>query len=324
MRGARDDSQFSVGQCLSYVDLTECALGTTRPARASPWCCRGRVLKRRRTQARNAGRHAESNRVPPRGHPIASYIPRIGYNPCVSTSVRHPDAGPLVEDIAAVIQADVMEGVIASGTWLRQQAIAEQFGVSRTPVREALQKLETRGVLELVPNRGALVRGPTPLEIRETYRVRAELEGLAAELAAVRIQPGELDELRKASELFGRAIQRFVKRGAAQDVPSSADGTWRQANTRFHEIVHAAAGNDRLRAVIADLHRTFPRNLTWSALRGNPRLLVRNVAEHDAILEAIAAGDPARAREAMSGHVRRSGELVADWFERRPASGGSR
>jgi len=85
------------------------------------------------------------------------------------TNAREPTAlstGSLVDGLAQRIMAQVMHGEIPSGSWLRQQALAAEHGVSRTPVREALQKLEANGIVQLFPNRGALVRGPTPRQIR--------------------------------------------------------------------------------------------------------------------------------------------------------------
>src|SRR3954454_17732051 len=94
----------------------------------------------------------------------------------------------LVDKLAAQLQARVLSGEFPSGTRLRQETLAEEFGVSRTPVREALRKLQATGLVELQPNRGALVRGLSLREIRDAYEVRAELEALAAELAAERIR----------------------------------------------------------------------------------------------------------------------------------------
>ena len=207
-----------------------------------------------------------------------------------------------------------MSGAIPVGSWLRQETLATEFGVSRTPVREALRKLEARGVVALVPQRGALVRGPTAREVRETYQVRAELEGLAAELAATRIGDDQIRRLRDAEELFRRSVRKLVK-GNRPDAAAD-DGDWFRANTLFHDVVQEAGGNDRLRVAIADLHRTFPRNLTWSALRENVRLLEENIEQHQRIREAIVDGSPERARREMRDHVRRAGELVCDWFER--------
>src|SRR3954447_1254032 len=85
-----------------------------------------------------------------------------------------PDGTALVDGLATDIHAAILAGEIPLGTWLRQEQLAEQFGVSRTPVREALRILQASGVVQQMPRRGALVKGPTPTEIREAYVVRAE------------------------------------------------------------------------------------------------------------------------------------------------------
>jgi DNA-binding GntR family transcriptional regulator len=94
----------------------------------------------------------------------------------------------------------------------------------------------------------------------------------------------------------------------------SGDGSaWGHANDLFHEAILIAAGNHVLRQAVVDLHRRVPRNLTWSALR-TPQLLEQNVHEHGQIHAAIEARDADLARDAMGRHVRRSGELISDWF----------
>jgi DNA-binding GntR family transcriptional regulator len=224
----------------------------------------------------------------------------------------------LVDDLAAEIQRRIMTGEVPIGSWLRQQTMAKEFGVSRTPVREALQKLEAMGIVELVPYRGALTRGPTARQIRETYEIRAELEGLAAELAAARIRPDQLDQLRAAAALFSESIEELGGSASAKPGGSEREQPWQKANTMLHEIVLEAAGNERLSGLIADLHLSFPRNLTWAALWENPRLLRENVAEHERVVAAIEATDPRAARRAMVSHVQRAGAIVTDWFERQP------
>src|SRR5262245_64442056 len=104
--------------------------------------------------------------------------------------------GPaLVDELAAAIHARVLSGELPSGTRLRQEALAEEFGVSRTPVREALRKLQAGGLVELQPHRGAVVRGLSSREIRDAYEVRATLEALAARLAAERVSREQLKRL---------------------------------------------------------------------------------------------------------------------------------
>jgi len=228
------------------------------------------------------------------------------------------DDRPLVDHLAAVLQARVLSGEIATGTRLRQEAIASEFGVSRTPVREALRKLQALGVAVLEPNRGAVVRGPSAREVREAYEVRAELEGFAAERAAALITDSQLQRLRNAQRLFQRSISTLVsRRRRAPDAHTTwdDDSDWVRANDSFHQAILEAAGNERLLRTIADLHVAYPRALTWSALSGSSALLEENVEQHAAILAAIEARDSAAARQAMAAHIRSAGELVARRLE---------
>ncbi len=226
-----------------------------------------------------------------------------------------------MDELAASIQARVLSGDIPTGTRLRQESLAAEFGVSRTPVREALRKLQASGLVELQPRRGALVRGPTVREIREAYEIRAELEGLAAELAATRIRDEELVRLRRAQALFRHSVATLLEwRGSRQPgerPPADAHDEWIEGNDLFHLAIQEASGNARLRSTLADLHRSFPRDLTWISLEENARLLDENVAQHEGILRAIEQHDPASARRRMVEHVRRAGELVTRRFEER-------
>ena len=227
----------------------------------------------------------------------------------------------LVDRLAAAIEARVLSGDLPTGSRLRQETLASEFGVSRTPVREALRKLQAAGVVRVEPNRGAVVRGPTAREVREAYEVRAELEGLAAELAALRIRDVELRRLHDAQAMFLRsmtALLAWKRRGDGEaEPPAAAHDEWIRGNDLFHLAIQDAAGNERLRSTLADLHLSFPRDLTWIVLGESSRLLEENVAQHAAILEAIEAHDAARARAAMVEHVRRAGELVTRRVDQR-------
>jgi DNA-binding GntR family transcriptional regulator len=225
----------------------------------------------------------------------------------------------LADRLAADLKASVLAGEIPAGTRLRQEAVAARFGVSRTPVREAFRKLQAGGIVKLEPYRGAVVRGPEARDVREAYEVRAALEGLAAELAAVRIEESELRALREAEELFRRSIGTLVDRrrhGDQDGAPRRDIADWARANDQFHQAIHDAAGNERLRATISELHASFPRDLTSIVLGGSSRLLKENVEQHSAILSAIERHEPAEARQRMIEHVRRAGELVTFRFER--------
>jgi DNA-binding GntR family transcriptional regulator len=214
----------------------------------------------------------------------------------------------IVETISATLQARVMTGEIPIGSWLRQQTIAQEFGVSRTPVREALRKLEASGTVELHLHRGALVRGTTAREIREAYDVRAELEGYAAELAAFWVTAEQLEQLRDALRAF--EVAAAAGRAADRDVVRVADHA-------FHELLQLASGNDLLHRTIRRIHGRFTYGLTWMTVGINPSLLAENAETHRAVLDAVERRDGADARRLMSAHVRRSGELVGHVFERR-------
>jgi DNA-binding GntR family transcriptional regulator len=226
-----------------------------------------------------------------------------------------PAPAAAAESLAAQLQNRIIAGDYPAGVRLRQELLAEEFGVSRMPVREALHKLQAAGLVEILPRRGAFVRRPSPEEIREAYVVRAELEGLAAGLAAELIDDSELAALREAAALFQSAVEELSAPGT-EPALSPAAAKWPQANDQFHEVMLMASGNQRLRETVAALHGSFPRNLTWSALSESTNLLRRNAAEHLAVLAAITAGDAAAARTAAKQHVLRSGELIARRYQR--------
>jgi DNA-binding GntR family transcriptional regulator len=228
------------------------------------------------------------------------------------------DQHGLVDRLAATIQSRVLSGEIPTGTRLRQQTLAAEFGVSRTPVREALRQLQAGGLVIVEPNRGAVVRGPSARDIREAYAVRAELEGFAAEQAVGHIGDLELRRLRECELLFRQAIEGVIddrRRGVERHW--STESEWERANSQFHRVIQEAAGNRQLLMSIAQLHQRFPRDLTWSALSRSTFLLEENIEQHRRILAQIEARDATAARVAMRAHVQAAGELVARQLERR-------
>jgi DNA-binding GntR family transcriptional regulator len=230
-------------------------------------------------------------------------------------SLEHDD---LVDRLASTIQSRILSGEIPSESRLRQASLAAEFGVSRTPVREALRKLQSSGVVVLEPHRGAIVRGTTAREVREAYLVRAELEGLAAELATAHVSDDELARLRDAQALFRRSIETEIanRRTGRAAEPWSAENEWEQANNLFHEVIQQAAGNRQLRLAVAHLHRSFPRHLTWAALSKSAHLLGDNIEQHNRILDAVERRDAEAARREMTEHIHSAGELVAVLLER--------
>jgi DNA-binding GntR family transcriptional regulator len=218
-----------------------------------------------------------------------------------------------VDEIAEALHRQVLSGELPIGSRIRQESIAQRFNVSRQPVREALRKLQATGIVDLEPNRGAVVRGPTLREVHELYEIRAELEGLAARRAAARAGRDLVRRLQQAQRAFVAAGARLGDLDASQVA-------WGQANDLFHEAVLDGADSHQLQQQVRQLHRTVPRNLTWASLAGKGELLQQSIDAHAAILEAIAARDEDGARSAMIAHVARAGELVAEEFARRGAA----
>ncbi|MDV9173782.1 GntR family transcriptional regulator [Streptomyces sp. W16] len=222
------------------------------------------------------------------------------------------DDEPLVDDIAARIRARIMNGELAIGKPLRQAALATEFGVSRTPVREALRQLQNGGLIEMQPNRGAVVRVPAPWEVRQAYEVRAELEGMAARRAASRITERGLAALREHNAVLCEAAARAVGEGRGAGSPTTT-----AANDCFHTVICEAADNPWLTRMIDRINESFPRNVSSLALAGDERHRQLNIREHEAVIEALAAHDADRADALMREHVISSGEHLTAWYERR-------
>jgi len=223
------------------------------------------------------------------------------------------DGSAKSDRVVVELQRRILVGEIPIGTWLRHGAIAEEFGVSRTPVREALRVLQAQGIVTIARNRGARVNGHSGRDIRELGEVRAELEGLAAELAADRIDNRQMDVMNKAWLSFETTIRDLATTGPE---PTPAAGAqWAEANQMFHGAIIEASGNFQLMLSIDDLGRRLPRNASYTVYGRNSRLLQQNVDEHRAVADAIVRRDGAGAREAMRAHIVSSAESMARWAE---------
>ncbi|GAA5118853.1 GntR family transcriptional regulator [Pseudonocardia adelaidensis] len=216
--------------------------------------------------------------------------------------------------IAQALQRRILTGEIAVGSWLRHEALAAEFGISRTPIREALHVLQARGIVTIVRNRGARVNGHSSRDIRELGEVRSELEGFAAQLAAERITDEQLEQLRGSWRGFRDAIEEFVQK-PSQERDAETAARWVAANDEFHNLILEASGNRQLRVSIQEIHHRLPPNSSYLAYSGRERLLRQNLAEHDKIAEAIGRNDGATARRLMTAHIRRAVMATVDWME---------
>jgi DNA-binding GntR family transcriptional regulator len=209
--------------------------------------------------------------------------------------------------------ADVFSGRLRAGDHLVTQDLASRFGVSHTPVREALIALAGMGIIDLVPNRGAIVRRVTRQEVREVCQVRRVLECEAARLACGRIALADLDEL--AAELKRMRANRSP---GPEFIPAA-----RVLDTRLHDLIAECCGNAFLAHEIGRLKLLFRafRDVAWEhdEARNDYRRLAQESGEHLAIVEALRAGDSKEAKRAMARHIRSGIKYWSRALPARPA-----
>lgn len=200
----------------------------------------------------------------------------------------------LADTISESLEELVFTGAYKDGERLDEIKLAEHFKVSRTPVREALQRLVLSGMAEQLPRRGVFVRQPGPVELMEMFETMAELEAACGRLAAMRISDDGLARLKAAN----RRCQASV---ATRDV-----ATYYLENETFHREIYSGAANGFLEKEATRLqNRLKPYRRIQLRFRGR---MDQSMAEHFRIVEAIEAGDPERAAGALRGHVAIQGE----------------
>jgi len=195
------------------------------------------------------------------------------------------------------VLAAIADGRMAAGERYSVAQLAEQLGISRTPVREALLVLEREGRVRFERNRGVRVLETTAADVAEVFELRLLLEVPAAVKACGIV---DADALQVELDAMG-------ERSRAGDEPGFMD-----RDERFHELILLAAGNRRLAAIVAGLRDTV-RGRGASTV-GRSRSLDEILAEHGAILDALRSGDADRAGAAMRYHLRRTGDLLLEQY----------
>lgn len=190
-----------------------------------------------------------------------------------------------------VIRAGILSGEFARGQRLREEELAERVGVSRTPVREALRRLDAEGLIDFTPNRGARVTAWSERELEDLYEARALLEGFGARLAAARITAEELDELAQIADKMAAL--------AASD-PKPADELT-TLNGEFHRAIANASRNSQLDTLVRGLmdvpliYRTFQRY--------SPDRMRASQFHHNELVDALRARDGEWAEAVMRAHI---------------------
>ncbi|PZN99277.1 MAG: GntR family transcriptional regulator [Hyphomicrobiales bacterium] len=182
-----------------------------------------------------------------------------------------------VRDVAAMLEEEIVLGWLLPRERLIEEELAERLGVKRHVVREALADLERVGLVERIPNRGAVVKLLDPLEVRQIYSVREALETLAAEQIPLPASATVLDELRTVQHQHAAAVEGVDARAAFR------------ANMRFHETLFGACGNPHLVELIQAMAQKVHGARSITAASPEHLRLARD--EHAAMVDALAAGD---------------------------------
>lgn len=224
----------------------------------------------------------------------------------------------LADEIAFRIEEGILTGLYPPGSRLMQAELCERFGVSRTPVREALRKLQARNLLIVVPNRGVTVRVPSSKELLDSYSIRGELEGYACELVVERDAVADIiEDLEATQRDIVQLAAEMDPSGSTDQRPLTSYVEMNRLNEEFHSLIHRASGNERLVHMIRDLATVFPKDLVWRATQSSSEFQALNCDEHGEILAALANRRPRRAREAMRSHILHSGRVLMAYCKER-------
>lgn len=233
----------------------------------------------------------------------------------VSPTTEQISITSLADEIAFRLQAAILAGEHPPGTHLFQDEICERFGVSRTPVREALRKLQAKHLVVLVPNKGATVRVPGRAELIDVYNVRAELEGYACELACVNVSDKLLSALDGAQQRVMEAVELYERDGADATGDVSLDMQVARANNDFHDAIAVAGGNECLRRLVDELQDFFPKDYVWRAMASADELRALNLEDHERIRKAFGRHDGARARQDMRRHILHASDILLGYLD---------
>ncbi len=208
----------------------------------------------------------------------------------------------LHQEVAVRLRQRIVEGQLAPGAKLNERELAQALNVSRTPLREAIKMLAAEGLVELLPNRGAVVAQMSEQDVIDTFEVIAGLEGQSGELAAQRISEAELAEIRA---LHFEMMAAWTRR----DLP-----TYYRINAQIHTLINAAARNP----VLAQTWRNVNARLQALRFRSNfdEAKWKRAVKEHERMVELLAARDAAGLRALLIAHLMHKRDAVLELMKK--------
>jgi len=203
---------------------------------------------------------------------------------------------PLYEEVADQLRVRIFAHELAPGTWIDEQTLAKEFGISRTPLREAIKVLAAEGLITMKLRRGAYVTEVNRGDLEQIFTILSLLEGQAAKEAATKAQEKDLNEL---DDMHLRLEKAAADRNLEQ---------FFEVNVRFHERIIAIANNPWLTDVIADLRKVL--KLQRKDALSRTGRLQSSLSEHREILKALLKRDPIAADQAMRTHLARGLEAA--------------
>lgn len=213
------------------------------------------------------------------------------------------DYKPLREIVFEHLRNSILSGDLKPGERLMELQLAEQLGVSRTPIREAIRKLELEGLVEMIPRKGAYVADLSVKDVLDVLEVRRFLEGLAARLAAERMVEDDINELHNILEKFDLALKKGDKEGLIE------------LDNSFHDKIIQGSRNNKLIQIVQGLHEQVQRFrvIYFNEYTGHEDLM----KYHKAILEAISNKDPEKAQTYAQTHVEKVEKSIIAWKKKR-------
>lgn len=205
---------------------------------------------------------------------------------------------PLRDVVFNTLRQAILRGELKPGERLMEIQLANKLGVSRTPIREAIRKLELEGLVLMIPRRGAEVAEITEKSLRDVLEVRGALEELAVELACDRINGEEIEALKVAATHFEETLQ-------GGDVTAYAE-----ADVQFHDIIYNATDNQRLIQLLFNLREQMYRYRVEYLKRTEVHATL--LAEHQWIIDCLEKRDKLTAKQAVSTHIENQAKKVSD------------
>lgn len=199
------------------------------------------------------------------------------------------------------LQNDILDGKYKPGDSLIETKLAKELGVSRTPIREAIKQLELEELVQTIPNKGAVVTGISHQDIEDIYTIRTMIEGLATRLAAEKMTPEELEQLKEVIEL-----EEFYTNKCS--TPHLLD-----LDSRFHEIIYKASKSRPLLWTLRSFHHFVQRARSTSL--STPGRARQSFTEHKAILQAILDKDPDKAEKLAIKHIKKASSNLLKQME---------